>query len=117
MENPSLNQLKLPPQNIEAEKSLLGCLLIDPMAIEKVGDFLRVEDFYNETHQKIHAAILDLYSRRAAIDILSVSNRLKEKKELEEIGGISYLSSLVNYIPTASHVLEYAKIVQEKKNS
>lgn len=106
---------KLPPQNIEAEKSLLGCLMIDPMAIEKVADFLKAEDFYKDIHQKIYSAIFELFSKGGAIDILSVSNRLKEKKQLEEIGGLSYLTSLVNSVPTASHLLEYAKIVQGKR--
>lgn len=113
--NLSSDSIKLLPQNIEAEKSLLGCLMIDPMAIEKVVDFLRAEDFYKDIHQKIYSAIFELSSKGGAIDILSISNRLKEKKQLEEIGGLSYLTSLINSVPTASHVLEYAKIVQGKR--
>ncbi len=106
---------KLPPQNIEAEQCLLGCLMIDPEAILKVVDFLDSRDFYKASHQKIYQAMVDLFSRRETIDILSVSNRLKEKKEFEEIGATSYLSSLVNAVPTASHILEYAKIIQQKR--
>jgi len=106
---------KLPPQNIEAEKSLLGCLMIDPDAILKVVDFLMPRDFYKETHQKIYQSMVDLFERREPIDVLNVSSRLKEKNQLEEIGGVSYLTELVNSVPTASHILSYAKIVQQKR--
>lgn len=106
---------KFPPQNIEVEKSLLGCLMIDPQAIYKVADFLNSEDFYKIAHQKIYSAIIDLFSKRTPIDLLNVSNRLKEKKEFEEIGENSYLISLINTVPTAAHVLDYAKIVQQKR--
>ncbi len=106
---------KIPPQNIEAEKSLLGCLLMDPQAIIKVADFLRAEDFYNIKHSKIYQAVLDIFGRMESVDILSVSNRLKEKNELENIGGMSYLTSLVNFVPTAAHIMEYARIVQQKR--
>lgn len=106
---------KLPPQNIEAEKSLLGCLMIDSEAILKVADFLIPRDFYKDTHQKIYQAMIDLFEKREPIDVLNVSSRLKEKEELEGIGGIGYLTELVNSVPTASHVLSYAKIVQQKR--
>jgi len=106
---------KLPPQNIEAEKSLLGALMIDPQAILKVVDFLIPRDFYKENHQKIYQAMVELFEKRDSIDVLSISNRLKEKNQLEDIGGAGYLTSLVNFVPTATHVLNYAKIVQEKR--
>lgn len=106
---------KVPPQNIEAEKCLLGSLMIDPQGVIKVADFLTAEDFYQASHQQIYQAILDLFSKKQTVDILSASNRLKEKKQLEDIGGAAYLSSLVNLVPTASHILEYAKIVQQKR--
>lgn len=106
---------KLPPQSIEAEKSVLGCLMLDKSAIIKVVDFLIPKDFYKKNHQEIYNAILDLFERGEAIDLLSVSNRLKEKELLEEIGGNSYLTELINSVPTASHVLNYAKIVQRKR--
>ena len=106
---------KLPPQDVEAEKSLLGCLMIDPEAILKVADFLLPRDFYKDAHQKIYSAMLDLFEKREPIDVLSVSSRLREKNQLEEIGGVAYLTELVNSVPTASHVLTYAKIVQQKR--
>lgn len=106
---------KIPPQNIEAEKSLLGCLMIDPEAIVKVVDFLRADDFYEERHSQIYEAIVELFEKGTAVDILAVSSRLREKEKLEEIGGFSYLTSLVNFVPTSSHVIDYAKTVREKK--
>jgi replicative DNA helicase len=106
---------KLPPQNNDAEQSLLGCLMLDKDAIIKVVDFIKSEDFYKGTHQDIYQAMFDLYERSQPIDILTVSARLKERNKLEEIGGQSYLTSLVNTVPTATNVSNYAKIVREKK--
>jgi len=106
---------KLPPQSIEAEQSLLGCLVLDKNAITKVADFLGPQDFYRGTHQEIYQACQDLFEKGEPIDLLSLSNRLKEKNQLEEIGGNSYLTELINSVPTASHVLNYAKIVQRKR--
>ena len=113
--NSKTGEGRLPPQNIEAEKSLLGSLMIDPDAIFKVVDFLLTKDFYKDTHQKIYQVITELSEKREPIDFLSVSSRLKEKKELEKIGGASYLTTLVNFVPTASHIANYAKIVQQKR--
>ena len=106
---------KLPPQSIEAEQSLLGCLMLDKNAIVKVADFLGPRDFYRGSHQEIYQAALDLFEKGEPIDFLALSNRLREKGQLEEIGGNSYLTELVNSVPTASHVLNYAKIVQRKR--
>jgi len=89
--------------------------MIDPEAILKVADFLTARDFYKEVHQKIYTALIELFSKRETVDILSVSNRLKEKKQFDDIGGASYLTNLVNSIPTASHLSEYARIVQQKR--
>jgi len=115
MNEENLNKKELPPQNIEAEKSVLGCLMIDKEAITKIADFLEPEDFYRTIHQKIYSVILELYSKHEPIDIVSITNRLKEKKQLEEIGGSSYLATLINLVPTSSHVINYAKIVQQKR--
>lgn len=111
---PNKNFEKLPPQNIEAEQSILGCLLIDPEAITKIADILKADDFYKTEHQKIFEAILDLYEQRQPIDILSVTSRLDEKKQLTEIGGRSNIASLANTVATASNVVTYARIVQKK---
>jgi replicative DNA helicase len=110
------NQIsKIPPQNIEAEQSVLGSLMIDRDAVIKIADFLQPADFYKPVHQKIYEAMLELYQRHEPIDILSLPNRLKDKNYLQEIGGVSYLTSLTNMVPTASNIISYAKIVQQKK--
>jgi len=106
---------KLPPQNLEAEKCLLGSLMLDKEAILKVVDFLTPTDFYKGDHQRIYQAMLEIFGRGEPIDLLSLSNRLKEKNQLEDIGGNSHLADLVNTVPTASHVSNYAKIVQSKR--
>jgi len=106
---------KLPPQSIEAEKSLLGSLMLDKNAIIRMADFLKPEDFYRKSHQDIYAAGLELFEKSEPIDILSISNRLREKNLLEEVGGNSYLTELINTVPTSSHALNYAKIVHKKR--
>lgn len=106
---------KLPPQSIDAEKSLLGALLIDREAINKVADYLRADDFYQRGHQIIYEAVMALFDRREPIDLLSLSNKLEEKGALEQIGGIAYITSLANSVPTSAHIASYAKIVQKKK--
>lgn len=108
-------QGKIPPHNTEAEQSVLGSLLIDKDAIVKVGDILSPEDWYQEKHGLIFNAVLDLFERREAVDLISVANRLKEKDELEVIGGRAYLAELTNLIATSSHILHHTNIV--KKNS
>lgn len=105
---------KLPPQNIEAESSVLGSLLIDQEAIIKVADILVPSDFYNENHGIIFRAMLELFEERNPIDILSLSNKLEEKGKLKDLGGRSYLLSLASQVPTSTHVVHYAHIVQRK---
>jgi len=114
---PNLNQLpdKLPPQNIEAEQSVLGCLMLDKDAIVRVADNLRSGDFYRQVHNFIFDAMIELYEQGEPIDLLSLTNRLEELGLLEGIGGPAYLTTLVNTVPTAAHVLHYAKIVHHKK--
>ncbi len=106
--------LKIPPQNLEAEASILGSLLIDKEAIIKIADSLRPDDFYKDSHGLIYQAILDLFEKHDPIDILSVANRLGEKKQLEAVGGKSYLAELTTAVPNASHVLNYANIIRKK---
>lgn len=106
---------KIPPQNIEAEMSLLGCLMLDKNAIVKVVDFLQQKDFYKGIHQEIYSVMQNLFERSEPVDLLSVSAGLKEKEKLKEIGGSAYLTELINTVPTATHVLNYAKIVQRKR--
>ncbi|MBI4117415.1 MAG: replicative DNA helicase [Parcubacteria group bacterium] len=106
---------KLPPQNLEAEKSVLGSVLIDKNSIEKVIDVLRPDDFYNRQNQLVFRVMAGLLEKSEPIDILTVSNKLEENNELESAGGASYLTSLLSATPTSAHILNYAKIVRRKK--
>jgi|SRR3989338_5473881 len=106
--------LKMPPQNLEAEMSVLGALMLGQKAIIRIVDVLIVEDFYHPSHQKIFGAVLDLFKKNDPVDLLSVSARLKEKNNLKEIGGNSYLAELINSVPTASNIEHYADIVRKK---
>jgi replicative DNA helicase len=108
------DQLRMPPQNIEAEIAVLGALMIDKNAITKIADIIRPEDFYKAKHEKIFESILELYQEQQPLDILSVSSRLKEKKILEDIGGRGYLTEIINSVATASNVVSHAKLVQKK---
>ncbi|MGC1176809.1 MAG: replicative DNA helicase [Candidatus Saccharimonadales bacterium] len=103
-----------PPQNTEAEASLLGALLIDADAIVKIADSLSAADFFEARHQKIYEAINQLYEQRHAIDVLTLSDRLKNNGYLDSIGGPGYLTELTNFVPTAAHVEQYADIVTQK---
>ena len=105
---------KLPPQNLEAEQSFLGALLIDKDAIIKVADIIHENDFYKEGHKLIFSTMKELYSKHEPIDILSLTNRLDEKDILKSIGGRTYLAHLSNFIATSSHIVHYAKIIQRK---
>ena len=110
-----MDSVKIPPQDLEAEKSVLGSIMIDKNAVIKVADSIIPSDFYASANQKIYGAILDLFSKNEPIDILSVSNILKSKKELDSIGGNSYLGDMINSVPSSAHVAHYAKIVREKR--
>lgn len=108
------NAGRLPPQNTDAEASLLGAVLIDSDAIVKIADQLNTEDFYDERHQKIYEAIKQLYDKHSPIDVLTLTDQLKANGLLEMVGGASYLSELTNYVPTAAHIEQYAGIVSQK---
>jgi replicative DNA helicase len=108
------NNQKLPPQNEDVEKSLLGCLMIDPTAIIKVADNLDEKDFYQRKNKEIYSVISEFFDKGEAIDFLTVSNRLKEKGKQDMVGGRSYLTEIVNSVPTSGNVETYAKIVRRK---
>jgi replicative DNA helicase len=105
---------KLPPQNIEAEQSILGGVLIENDALNSVVEFLEDGDFYREAHQKIFKCMITLSEKNEPLDLITLTNELKKKKELEEIGGATYLAGLVESVPTAANIAYYAKIVKEK---
>jgi len=106
---------QLPPQDIDAEQSVLGSLLIDKDAVVKIADIVAPKDFYRKAHEMIFEAMIGLYAKSEPIDLLTVSSKLKEKKQFKEIGGMSYLTTLMNSVPTASNVIHYAKIVNQKR--
>ncbi len=108
------DKAKIPPQNTEAEASLLGALLIDSDAIVKVADIITADDFYDERHRRIFEAIGQLYEKHSPIDVLTLSDQLKAEGLLETIGGAAYLTELTNFVPTAAHVEQYAEIVAQK---
>jgi len=105
---------KLPPQNIEAEQSILGAILIDNDALPKALEILDPEDFYKQPHRKIFNVMIELFEKSEPIDMITLTDDLKRRDEIEAVGGISYLSSLVNMIPTAANVKYHSKIVREK---
>ena len=106
---------RLLPQSIEAEQCLLGSLMLDKNAIIKVVDFLQPRDFYKKIHREIYQSMQGLFEKNEPIDLLSLADHLKGRKMLEEIGGNTYLTELINSVPTATHVFNYAKIVQRKR--
>jgi replicative DNA helicase len=110
----STTPTKQPPQNSEAESSLLGALLIDSDAVIKIADSLSATDFFEVRHQRIYEAVMRLYERRDAIDVLTLSNDLKNSGYLAMVGGPAYLTELTNFVPTAAHVEQYAAIVAQK---
>jgi replicative DNA helicase len=105
---------RLPPHNIEAEQSVLGSLLIDRDAIIKVAAYLKSDDFYINANGVIYQAVLDLYNKREPTDFVTLSDELGRRDLLDEVGGVTYLSSLLNTVPTAVHVEYYGRIVERQ---
>ena len=103
---------RVPPHDMEAEKSVLGALLIDKDAIVKVVEFLRPKHFYKPAHEYIFNAIMTLYEKREPADLVTVPNQLKKMKELENVGGVTYLTELVNSVPTAANIEAYARLIR-----
>lgn len=105
---------RVPPQNIDAEQSVLGAMLLDRDAIFRVMEFLKPEDFYRESHRLLYQVILELSEDGKPVDLITVTDLLKDKGELEKIGGITYVATLANLVPTAANAEYYARIVEEK---
>jgi replicative DNA helicase len=107
-------QGRVPPQNLEAEQSLLGGLLVDPDSMNKIVDIVGTADFYKDAHGRIYGTMLDLYERNEAIDLITVSSLARDRNILEGIGGVTYLNTLVDLMPSAANIVQYAKMVKEK---
>ena len=110
----TITQEKVVPQNLEAEMSVLGSMLIEEDAISRAVEILNDSHFYKQAHRKIFSAIINLYENDQAVDLITLTERLKKDGTLEEIGGASYLATLTNVVPTAANVAYYAGIVKEK---
>jgi len=106
-------EIKLPPNSIEAEMSVLGSILIDSDAVVKIAEFLRPEHFYKEAHSDIFSAMLNLYDKREPIDLVTVPAALKKKKLLAKVGGTAYISDLASYIPTSSNIETYGRLIKD----
>ncbi len=105
---------RLPPQNLEAERSVLGSILLDNEPLHDIVIFLRAEDFYRDAHQLIFAAIRDLYDANKAIDAVTLAEELKKRKQFDSVGGHEILTEIVESVPTAANAVYYASIVKEK---
>jgi replicative DNA helicase len=108
------NLRRVPPQSLEAEESVLGGIMIDNAALDRVVELLQPDDFYRGTHRKLYRAMLDLSERSEPVDLITLSETLKARGELTEIGGASYLAELTERVPTAANIAHYAKIVRER---
>ena len=108
------NKASAPQQNLDAEASLLGSLIIDSDSFVKIADQINPDDFYNDQHRLIFSAMRSLHDKRSPIDILTLSEQLKNNDQLERVGGASYLTELTNFVPTAAHLEQYAQIVADK---
>ncbi|BCB06088.1 replicative DNA helicase [Bacillus sp. KH172YL63] len=107
-------QDRVPPQNIEAEQAVLGAIFLEPSALTTTSEILIPEDFYRHSHQKIYNVMLNLGDGGKAVDLITVTEELAAAKELEDVGGVAYLSELAASVPTAANIEYYAKIVEEK---
>ncbi|MCG0277650.1 MAG: replicative DNA helicase [Thermanaeromonas sp.] len=105
---------RVPPHSLEAEQSVLGAILLDRDALLQVAEVLRVEDFYREAHRLIYSACLDLEARGEAVDLLTVTEELRRRGELEAVGGASYLTTLTTVVPSVANAGYYARIVAQK---
>src|SRR3989338_3922647 len=107
-------EIKIPPQNIEAEMAVLGSMLIEEEAIPLALEFLDASCFYKEVNREIFSVITDLYNTQRSVDLITLSEELKRKNILESVGGVAYLTTLTEVVPTAANVQHYAGIVKEK---
>ncbi len=106
--------LRIPPQSLEAEKALLGSIMIRPEVMHDVNDIISERAFYSDRHKLIWSTMIELHNKSTPIDLLSLSSRLKEKEVLEQAGGMSYLTELVHGVPSSTNAKHYAEIVQKK---
>jgi len=109
-----IEQHRVPPQHLEAERSVLGGIMLDNLALDRVSDVVTDEDFYKEGHRVLFRAMQHLAARGDPVDELTLTEQLKQDESLDQAGGITYIAALTQAVPTSAHVLAYAKIVQQK---
>jgi replicative DNA helicase len=105
---------KIPPQNLDAEKSLLGAVLIDEETLADISEHVTTKDFYEKRHAIIYSGMMSLYEKHKPVDLLTLTDELKRKKDLDKVGGSTYLTELTNYVPTSAHAEAYAELVAQK---
>src|SRR3990170_6186104 len=105
---------RVPPHNLEAEQSVLGSMLLERDAIARVVELVRPEDFYRDAHRKIFEVVVELFERGEPADLVSVTERLRSKGQLDDMGGAAYVTALLNAVPTAANVEYYARLVVQK---
>ncbi|MHB9038558.1 MAG: DnaB-like helicase N-terminal domain-containing protein, partial [Armatimonadota bacterium] len=105
---------KIPPQNLEAEQSTLGSMMIERSALEKALEILRAEDFYRPAHQEVFDALISLMERDEPADLITLQEELRKRGKLDDVGGTEYLMALVDSVPTAANLEYYAHIVEKK---
>jgi replicative DNA helicase len=114
MNNVDLSSHRVPPQNLEAEKAVLGAVLHDNTALGAVLEVIEATDFYSDAHQRIFSAIIGLSDRNEPADLITMGNALRDQKRLDQVGGMAYLSDLVDNVASSANVGFYARIVKEK---
>ncbi|MDP1758549.1 MAG: DnaB-like helicase N-terminal domain-containing protein, partial [Thermodesulfovibrionales bacterium] len=114
MKDTDLTTNKLPPQNIEAEQSVLGAIMIENDAFPKIIEIITREDFYRESHRKIFDAMIELFEKNEPIDLITISEELRKRNDLDAVGGEPYLSALASQVPTAANIKYHSKIIREK---
>lgn len=106
--------LRSMPQNVEAEQSVIGSMLIDKTSIAQAAEVLKAEDFYKDAHKIIYNAIMTLYQKDTAVDLITLAEYLKSSEKLEMVGGITYLTEIYNSVPSTANLSSYIKIVEDK---
>ena len=114
MAKEKIKNLRIPPQSLESEKAVLGSIMLRPISINEISDIVQEDSFYAEKHKIIFKAMMELSNNGEPIDLLSLSNYLQEKKLITKIGGNTYLTEIVNTVPSSTNIKHYAGIVQKK---
>ena len=115
VEQHNSDMLKMMPQSVDAEEAVLGAILVNPMSLGRIVEYLKPESFYKPAHKIIYEAVLDLFRKNEPIDIVTVSEYLRDKEELENAGGRSYINDLAMNVITTANIEYYAKIIREKE--